>query len=989
MAKLQIDDLMVLNREDLDGTRKVYTFSGSDFNETVQQVIDDNELYELYVNRSGDDLFGPLFIDVNTDFVNPEDLLCLKLEGRAELKQLIIDPSDGGDAHMSMYFQGNREHLVYFNNHMNVIYREITEDNEIEDYVLVQLDRASVHVATDLTVGVSASFPNIRLQETGEATFQGRVLLADLDNLDYNHAIHKGYVDDLDEVLRAEVLTYVEVDDEYSYNYENSNFTGTVTKGQFVFLYETDKTGTPGSSGFQTVHSTEPVINPDTDEVEDVPMTNWDSIDQFILSDTTVNDLNPDEQSFPIGSVLRIDNVNDTSNDDNNYTVAFYEVTSFEKDEDGNVIIGVSFDRLDELLDDDDEPIEMPDPQYNERYKFTTSVQEDNETVLGGRFLWKLIPNAVDGNGDSIDDWRALDKIHLSQTTVVFDVGTLTPANFPAGSLLEIYTLEEEQEIRKVTVTIDSSELITVTSLDQGLFTLVDTEVIELDVSIDTMGENIELNPSDLHIFKVANKVPVIDYVQRENSLLDSKIQNNSDAIHTLDRELQALEGAKERGSYIYAAGNESPPFQYFSLTNATGDTITNLANPTISVVYINKIDKLGNSQTWDPGVTDFDLYPFNLNITPDTDGDPGYASLRATGFEDLGEYVAFSVAYNSGFNHSITSGQTYTIKVVSNSDSLTRTEAAELYAFKTGEPNLKGTHRYKNTFDNDAIIIDTENTEIVLGNQNGLADGVLTFKGDPGVIKYNTTNALTIGQTVTVHADMDFSSGGEDELSISGLRTPDPGEGSNAATVSYVNDKITNNQPTARADVAGGFKIDPRAGYTIEDGVLKLRYAQSYTGSPSVEQMGIAAYDDETMFVSQNEAKTYTGVKVRKDPSRTKYGIIKIDDETLQLNDDKQLYARYASTSESGVVQLSSATNSSSTTLAATASAVKAAKDAATSASTAAANAQTAADNAQSTANGRMTRSNLEGAKVVKSSSSGTYSGGFYTSNGNLYWRQ
>ncbi len=396
MAKLQIDDLMVLNRLGVDGVRRIHSFNGDDFNNTVQKVIDDNELYTLYVNRSGDDLYGPLFIDVNTDFFNPENLLCLKLEGRAELKQLIIDPSDGGDTHMSMYFKGNRDHLVYFNNHLNFIFREITEDNVIDDYVLVQLDRASVHVATDVTIGTSASFPNIRLQETGAATFQGKVLLADIDDLDYNHAIHRGYVDDINESLRTELLTYVEVDDKYDYRYENSNFGGSVTKGQFVFLYETDKNGIPGTSGFQTVHSTEPILNPDTDEVEDIPMTNWDSVDQFIISETTVNSLSPDEQSFTVGAQLKIDNVNDTADDDNNYSVAFYTVTSFERDDNNNIIIGVSFDSLEELFDENEEPIVVPEAQYNERYKITTSVVEENETVLQGKFIWKLIPNAVD-----------------------------------------------------------------------------------------------------------------------------------------------------------------------------------------------------------------------------------------------------------------------------------------------------------------------------------------------------------------------------------------------------------------------------------------------------------------------------------------------------------------------------------------------------------------------------------------------------------------
>lgn len=57
------------------------------------------------------------------------------------------------------------------------------------------------------------------------------------------------------------------------------------------------------------------------------------------------------------------------------------------------------------------------------------------------------------------------------------------------------------------------------------------------------------------------------------------------------------------------------------------------------------------------------------------------------------------------------------------------------------------------------------------------------------------------------------------------------------------------------------------------------------------------------------------------------------------------------ASTSAKGVVQLSSATNSTSTTLAATASAVKAAYDKGAAAQTAAASAQSAASNAQETA--------------------------------------
>ena len=92
MAKILASDLMLLNRENQDGTRSIYSYNGLDFDESVQQVIDDNKLYNKYVNMSGDEMSGQLTIDVNKSLVNPENLLCLDVKGKTESKQLYLRP---------------------------------------------------------------------------------------------------------------------------------------------------------------------------------------------------------------------------------------------------------------------------------------------------------------------------------------------------------------------------------------------------------------------------------------------------------------------------------------------------------------------------------------------------------------------------------------------------------------------------------------------------------------------------------------------------------------------------------------------------------------------------------------------------------------------------------------------------------------------------------------------------------------------------------
>ena len=83
---------------------------------------------------------------------------------------------------------------------------------------------------------------------------------------------------------------------------------------------------------------------------------------------------------------------------------------------------------------------------------------------------------------------------------------------------------------------------------------------------------------------------------------------------------------------------------------------------------------------------------------------------------------------------------------------------------------------------------------------------------------------------------------------------------------------------------------------------------------------------------------------------STSNLGLVKVG-TNLSVASDGTLSVASASTSGKGVVQLSSATNSTSTTLAATASAVKTAYDKGVSAATAASKAQTAATAAQSAA--------------------------------------
>lgn len=102
----------------------------------------------------------------------------------------------------------------------------------------------------------------------------------------------------------------------------------------------------------------------------------------------------------------------------------------------------------------------------------------------------------------------------------------------------------------------------------------------------------------------------------------------------------------------------------------------------------------------------------------------------------------------------------------------------------------------------------------------------------------------------------------------------------------------------------------------------------------------------------STTEAATANAVKQAYDRASTAIA----NAATAQSTANGKWTAVDASTTVKGIVQLSSATNSTSTALAATASAVKSAYDRASTAITNAATAQTAATNAQNTANGKWT---------------------------------
>ena len=307
MAKIVASDLMLLNRDNNDGSRSVYSYTGLDFNDSVQQVIDDNKLYDLYVNMAGDDMSGLLTIDVNRDLINPENLLCLDVEGRINTKQIYFDPTNDDAAHISMYFQGNREHLVYYENHINIVDRQLVA-GEVDDKIMFQMERENIHIHSTFSIGTSAVIPTITLRNDGSASFDGKVLLADITDLDYNHATHRGYVDELVDDVRQEVLDLVQVDVTQDNYFENVNFESTIEYGLDRFTYDL----TLSTAGLYTITFAEPPAFGDQ-------QTNWASVVGVTINKTKNTGDIVDENIYIVGNTLNINNA--TGAAENHYNV--------------------------------------------------------------------------------------------------------------------------------------------------------------------------------------------------------------------------------------------------------------------------------------------------------------------------------------------------------------------------------------------------------------------------------------------------------------------------------------------------------------------------------------------------------------------------------------------------------------------------------------------------------------------------------------------
>ncbi len=969
MAKILPSDLMLLNRESVDGTRSIHSYNGIDFDETVQQVIDNNKLYDIYVNMTGDEMSGLLTIDVNKSLINPENLLCLDVLGRTNSKQLYLDPSNNDAAHISLYFEGDREHLVYYENHINIVDRQyIGNTDDIDDKTMLQMERDKVHLHSEFTLGVSAVIPTIRFELSGAATFDGKVLLVDTLDLEENHAAHRGYVDSTTDQVRSELLGYVQtpiVEDNF---FNNVNFSDTVTLAEHRYTYSTgDVTG--GIAKFNYVVP---------DELG-TQQTNWESVESITLNKTTLTNDQIDTSIFSEGNEFTVTNVNLST--ELHYGCATYTIDSVI-DDDNSITVNLTHvftSNETPGLDENGQPSiingSTPHAIESESYMMSITRVVEVSSLDNGTFYWETIPNSVDGDGNPVEDWRIVNKLIFS--TVDKDGNGVSTSTFRVGTTLEANSINAEGE----SVTASSYEILTSTAIqinqvDQAADANVFVDAIEVTLQYMESGDDLELRPGTYHNLRVLSTVPIQNYIEDENQRIDSRVDVNEAQISALQNDVLVLEQAFERGRLYYSSSSGAVSSGKFALNDESGAPINQLSNTSIKHIYLHKTDFQGGFKEWTPGTEDSDFNVLNKAIlfveVRDEIGVDGHGEFLIEDFEDAGEFVHFSVTFSSGSNNVNTSDSLYTVKIVSTNQGISSIDAYSSFVSKSGDNNMRGDFVISND-DSIPVLKLKNNGAIDLGSIASTNNGTLSFYGTRAIINKGVDTVLEFDNQVLL-SNISFDM---NENSIVGLPIADGSIGTQAANVEYVSNYVEKTIATETS--TGGIKI--RQPFSMDDDFLVIGVANVKASIDVVpDDMGVCAFNNATF--EQNTVNGTKFITARTNPTYSNYGMVKIS-TPMMLTDGghltvktttllshtnaNELTVRTASTSRDGVVKLIDSVTSTSTSLAATANSVKSAYDL-----------------AQSTYNALFTPGN----SVAKTTSSGVSTGGFWWDGSSLYYK-
>ena len=948
MAKILSSDLMLLNREDAEGNRSIYSYNGIDFNDSVQEVIDNNQLYNIYVNMDGDDMSGVLNIDVNKDLVNPENLLCLDVEGRINSKQIYFDPSNNDAAHISMYFQGERDHLVYYENHINIVDR-INVGDEIDDKVMFQMERDGIHAHTNFTIGISTVQPSIRLNNDGTALFTGKVLLSDITDLEYNHAVHRGYVDDSTDQVRQEILEYVSVDVLTNNTFKNVNIESTIQHGLDRFTYNSSE-AVPAAFTIKYIES-DPL---------GTQQTNWESVESFTINKILITADEIGDDVYVTGRDIRINFAEGP--EEEQYECATYTITGVVDNGDSLTL------SVDHVFTAEGDP---PDAINNSPYLFGTTELNDVSTLGVGTFYWVTIPNSFDPQGNEVNDWRVVNELYISLKDS--DGKDITSETYKNNAALEITSIDPDgDEITAGSFIINNSELTTVTQIDEASFIEIDIPCIKLNIELTGVGDTVGFRPGVVHNLKTSSPETLQSYFDRSDAELNSKIETNSSSIEALQDDVLQIERAFTKGRLKYMSASGTTGTGRFSLNDNSGSAINTLGNPNITTIYLSINDINQGLKDWTAGLGATESVILFSEVNQTGESNTGHGDFIINSYQDNGDNVEFNVTFASGSVNVNDTNSEYNVKITSSNEGITTVEAYDAFVNKTGDSNLYGSYSIK---DEQGIInVKIEDTgTLTLGNVSTQTNGTLNLQGDFSVVNFNLAPVFTISaDDVVIDKPLNLN-----DNTIRGLADATGNDDTEATNVGHVKRYVENTIATETS--TGGIKI--RSPFSMDGDFLELGRANvAALDGVSAADMGIAAYNSLTFEMSSvNGAKFITA---RTNPSYSQYGMVKIstpmkltDGGHLTVNTDGTLYhnnsqlsVRTGTTSVTGVVQLIDSVTNSSTSRAACANSVK-----------------TAYDKAKSAYDGLF----KPGDAVVKSNSSGISTNGLYVSNGNLYWKK
>jgi len=233
MAKIHVDDLLVLNRKDSsqDGSPYIIrSYTGQDFKDSVQEVIDDNQLDDRYVLMSGDTMNGQLIIDLGIDALSEEDVESLTVLGSTKQTQVVISPIVAASElpHASLVFTstdpfGNRLRDHNIATDTNLQFRKFYADQEDSIDMFLMTDEFC-YTGLTLRVGNEISTAEAQISADGTAIFNN-VIITQTDPLQMrdDNLIHKIYVDSQLSDVEDRLTELVTVDKDETYSYRNGN----------------------------------------------------------------------------------------------------------------------------------------------------------------------------------------------------------------------------------------------------------------------------------------------------------------------------------------------------------------------------------------------------------------------------------------------------------------------------------------------------------------------------------------------------------------------------------------------------------------------------------------------------------------------------------------------------------------------------------------------------------------------------------------------